>query len=195
MAGGREAQQRRVLTAACEVFGRRGFHAAQMSEIAVRAGISKPIVYKHFPSKADLYSVVLQVHVDRLVSEVRQAVDARTDGLGRARAAVGVYFDFVEHDPDSFRMIFDTELQHDPAVRGCTDRAIDDCVHAVAGFLARDPRAGLDQARLVAAGLMGICRFTAQHWVDGGCRVPKEHAIATAVTLCVRGISASSRPR
>ncbi|MGV9410690.1 hypothetical protein ACWDOP_12310 [Nocardia sp. NPDC003693] len=116
MAGDREAQQRRVLTAACEVFGRRGFHAAQM-------------------------------------------------------------------------------LQHDPAVRGCTDRAIDDCVHAVAGFLARDPHTDLDQARLVAAGLMGICRFTAQYWVDGGCRVPKEHAIATAVTLCVRGISASSRPR
>ncbi|MEU0545068.1 TetR/AcrR family transcriptional regulator [Nocardia sp. NPDC005978] len=188
-----EAQQRRVLTAAGEVFARRGFHATQMEEIAVRAGISKPIVYKHFTSKLELYSEVVQAHADRLVSEVRRAMNIRAGNLARARAAVSVYFDFVEYDPDSFRMLFDTTLPSEPSVRRCTDRAVDDCVHAVAGILARDLDTDLDQARLVAAGLMGICRFTAQQWSDGGRQIPKEHAMALAVTLCVRGLSAGAR--
>ncbi|MGO9780799.1 MAG: helix-turn-helix domain-containing protein, partial [Streptosporangiaceae bacterium] len=51
----RQARRRQLLGAAQEVFVSQGYHAAAMDEIAERAGISKPVLYQHFPSKLELY--------------------------------------------------------------------------------------------------------------------------------------------
>ena len=40
-----------LLDAARDVFGREGFHAASMEAVARRAGVTKPTLYDHFPSK------------------------------------------------------------------------------------------------------------------------------------------------
>ena len=56
--GGRlPRRERRVqlLESALEVFVRQGYHAAAMDDIAERAGVSKPVLYQHFPGKLDLY--------------------------------------------------------------------------------------------------------------------------------------------
>src|ERR1700757_1961286 len=53
------ARRRQLLTAAQEVFVAQGYHAAAMDEIAERAGVSKPVLYPHFPGKLDLYLALL----------------------------------------------------------------------------------------------------------------------------------------
>src|SRR5215469_18651476 len=50
----RQARRRQLLQAAMEVFVARGYHAAAMDEIAERAGVSKPVLYQHFPGKQEL---------------------------------------------------------------------------------------------------------------------------------------------
>ena len=67
----RLARRRQLLDAAMEVFVARGYHAAAMDEIAERAGVSKPVLYQHFPGKQDLYLALLDESVGRLVGEVR----------------------------------------------------------------------------------------------------------------------------
>ena len=52
--GGRlPRRERRVqlLDSALEVFVAQGYHAAAMDDIADRAGVSKPVLYQHFPGK------------------------------------------------------------------------------------------------------------------------------------------------
>src|SRR3954471_9633423 len=93
----RDERRGQLLIAASEVFVDRGYHAAGMDEIADRAGVSKPVLYQHFSSKLELYLAVLQRHVDNLVSGVRQALRATDDNRQRLRAAVGAFFDFIEH--------------------------------------------------------------------------------------------------
>src|ERR1700730_8247235 len=63
----RLARRRQLLDAAMEVFVARGYHAAAMDEIAERAGVSKPVLYQHFPGKQDLYLALLDESVDRLI--------------------------------------------------------------------------------------------------------------------------------
>ena len=46
-----------------------------MDEIAERAGVSKPVLYQHFPGKLDLYLALLDESVDELVGIVREALD------------------------------------------------------------------------------------------------------------------------
>ncbi len=51
----RPARRKQLLGAAQEVFVAHGYHAAAMDDIAERAGVSKPVLYQHFPSKLELY--------------------------------------------------------------------------------------------------------------------------------------------
>lgn len=185
----RAAQRLRVLAAASGIFGLRGYHAAQMDEIADGAGISKPTVYKHFPSKIDLYLAVIQSRLDRLVDDIRSALTAPGDNRTRTRSAVAVYFDFIDSDPDGFHMVFETEVPSEPEVRVRIDHAIDNCVMAVAGLLTRDLGADVARVRVLAAGLVGICRFTARQWLDTDRPIPKSHAIALTAALCAQGLS------
>ena len=55
----KEQRRTQVLDAARAVFVESGYYAAGMDVIAERAGVSKPILYQHFPSKLDLYLALL----------------------------------------------------------------------------------------------------------------------------------------
>src|SRR6202789_4667338 len=75
----RQARRRQLLGAAQEVFVSQGYHAAAMDEIAERAGISKPVLYQHFPSKLELYLALLDQHADTLERQVRNALESTSD--------------------------------------------------------------------------------------------------------------------
>jgi TetR/AcrR family transcriptional regulator len=54
-----EARRQAVLDSACRVFSRASYRGATTAEIAREAGISEPILYRHFGSKRDLYLACL----------------------------------------------------------------------------------------------------------------------------------------
>jgi TetR/AcrR family transcriptional regulator len=56
----KEARRQAVLDTACEVFSRSSYRGATTAEIAREAGISEPILYRHFGSKRDLYLACLE---------------------------------------------------------------------------------------------------------------------------------------
>ena len=112
----RDERRGQLLETASDLFVDRGFHAAGMDEIADRAGVSKPVLYQHFSSKLDLYLAVLHQHGDILVSGVRQALRTTTDNRQRLRAAVQAFFDFIEHDRQGYRLIFENDYVNEPQV-------------------------------------------------------------------------------
>jgi AcrR family transcriptional regulator len=68
------AEERRqcVLAAACRVFSRSSYRGATTAEIARESGVTEPVLYRHFPSKRDLYLACLDAgwaHVCRLWEE------------------------------------------------------------------------------------------------------------------------------
>ena len=64
----RRARRNQLLGAAQEVFVAQGYHAAAMDDIAERAGVSKPVLYQHFPGKLDLYLALLDQHCESLIA-------------------------------------------------------------------------------------------------------------------------------
>ena len=68
----RSERRAQLLDAAQAVFVQSGYHAAAMDEIADRAGVSKPVLYQHFPGKLDLYLALLDKHCDTLEGLVRE---------------------------------------------------------------------------------------------------------------------------
>src|SRR5512146_3295875 len=78
----RHERRRQLLDAALEVFVSQGYHAAAMDEIADRAGVSKPVLYQHFPGKLELYLALLDQHTGELEQLVRDAL-ALSDNKAR----------------------------------------------------------------------------------------------------------------
>jgi AcrR family transcriptional regulator len=72
-----------LMAAALEVFVAQGYHAASMDDIAARAGVSKPVLYQHFPGKLELYLGLLDASADGLVAAVRAALASTTDNEQR----------------------------------------------------------------------------------------------------------------
>src|SRR4051795_6232644 len=116
----RSARRAQLLGAAQEVFVAQGYHAAAMDDIAERAGVSKPVLYQHFPGKLDLYLALLDQHATDLVKKVREALATTTDNHRGVAACVAGYFDLVggEGTPGegAFRLVCESALRNDRAV-------------------------------------------------------------------------------
>lgn len=70
-----------IIESARQVFGENGFAATRIRDIAARAGVNEAMIYRHFPSKEDLFEAcVLEVFDDALAS-VRHSIDAFRLGL------------------------------------------------------------------------------------------------------------------
>jgi AcrR family transcriptional regulator len=146
----RGARRLQLLRAAQDVFVAQGFHAAAMDDIADRAGVSKPVLYQHFPGKRELYLALLEQQVDELTDRVRQAMDGTEDNRTRVDGAVGAYFDFIDADGEAFRLVFESDLRNDPDVRRLADRGARACIEAIAEVIAMETGADPERALLLS---------------------------------------------
>ncbi len=191
----RPARRKQLLGAAQEVFVAQGYHAAAMDDIAERAGVSKPVLYQHFPGKLELYLALLDQHADDLVAKVRRALASTTDNRQRVAACVAAYVDFVDGNGSdregAFRLVFESDLKSEPAVRERVERMTNACVEAIAETIAHDTGAREEEALLLSVGLTGLAEVGARWWLASEGRLSKERAIELLVGLSWRGISGS----
>jgi len=182
----RSARRAQLLVAARDVFAAQGYHAAAMDDIAEKAGVSKPVLYQHFPGKLELYRALLTTYADELVERVQKAIGATANNEARVAAAVSAYFDFVAGEGQAYRLVFESDLREAAAV---VDGALTRCIDTVASAVTTD--AGLDtqRARLLAVGLVGLSQVAAQYWLDSDQSVPRDEAVALMSSLAWRGLA------
>ncbi len=185
----RSARRKQLLAAAQEVFVAQGYHAAAMDDIAERAGVSKPVLYQHFPGKLELYLALLDVHCDALVRKLVDSMAEITDNKIRVQAAMQAYFDFVDGNGEAYRLVFESDLRNDPAVRERVDRVEQGCIAAITETITADTGVTRERAELLAVGLTGAAEIAARYWLTSGQQLPKQEAVGLMATLAWRGIS------
>src|ERR1700747_938965 len=127
----RHERRRQLLDAALEGFVSQGDHAAAMDDIAERAGVSKPVLYQHFPGKLELYLALLDESVGTLVETVGGALRSNVDPKQRVAATFGAYFEYVGEKGQAYRLIFESDLSNEPAVRDRLDLVQRQCAEMV----------------------------------------------------------------
>ena len=189
----RTARRKQLLRAAQEIFVAQGYHAAAMDDIAERAGVSKPVLYQHFPGKRELYLALLDQHATALVGQVRSALASTTDNRQRVEASVGAYFAFVVGDAGggegAFRLVFESDLRNDPAVNERVERMNQECIDALAETIAHDTGFRAEEAALLSVALSGLMEVSARWWLAAEGSLTKERAMELLVGLTWRGIS------
>src|SRR6478672_5669846 len=134
----RSARRKQLLAAAQQVFVAHGYHAAAMDDIAERAGVSKPVLYQHFPGKLELYLALLDTHCDAIIGRMRDAMSSSNDNKVRVSAATQAYFDFVDHESEAFRLVFESDLRNEPAVRERVDKVESTCIASITDTIMAD---------------------------------------------------------
>ncbi|MEV1010318.1 TetR/AcrR family transcriptional regulator [Streptomyces sp. NPDC049881] len=185
----RRARRNQLLGAAQEVFVAQGYHAAAMDDIADRAGVSKPVLYQHFPGKLELYLALLDQHCEALVVAVREALDSTNDNKQRIAATMDAYFSYVQHEGGAFRLVFESDLTNEPAVRERVDQVSEDCAKLVSPLISEDADLPEEQAMLLAVSLCGMAQVTARHWLSSDRRIPRDVAKNLTASLAWRGIA------
>ena len=182
-----------LLDAARDIFVASGYHAAAMDDIADQAGISKPVLYQHFPGKLELYLALLDSGVEQLIGAVEVALASTKDNEERVIATMTAYFEFIAEPDSTFRLVFESDLRSEPAVRERVERATEECTRAVAAVIADDTNLDRESAMLLAAGLTGAAQVSARWWLTQDGALPRDTAERLVASLAWRGISGFPR--
>ncbi|NKY52823.1 TetR/AcrR family transcriptional regulator [Nocardia vermiculata] len=187
----RAKQERRrvIMAAAAGLFAACGYRAASMDEIACRAGISKPVLYKSFSSKLELYLAVLHDAVQVLGETLTTALDRAEDMRSIVAATVAAVFDFADIHPRAAALLAGAGVADEPSAQHIAHQAAQICATALDRALAPYPFARPEQNWLITAELVAIAQSCAQDWAITGKHLRKSDAVATTVSLCWGGLA------
>ncbi len=189
----RTARRTQLLVAAREVFVARGYHAAPMDEIAERAGVSKPVLYQHFPGKHELYLALIDQHSREVVECVRDGLSSTRDNRLRGLGAISAFFDFIDREHEAFRLIFESDLTNDPEVAVRVNAVHQQCAEMIAGLIQEETGLPPSECELLGMALGGMAHVAARFWLRNGRTMPREQAAGLIAQLAWRGVSGFPR--
>jgi AcrR family transcriptional regulator len=181
-----DARRELIEAAATELFAERGYVGASVDEIAARSGVSPPVVYDHFPSKAELYRRILVVHFAGLREVWREHFAREAPAAERMARSFDAWFAFIEAHPFAGRMLF-RDTVGDPAADAVHAEVAAESRAAVMPLFAAEPGSENVAGSLTAEGLemawvvlRGVLQGLAIWWSDHP-EVPRERVVATAM--------------
>jgi AcrR family transcriptional regulator len=174
--------------AAAEILARRGYDAASLEEIAEAAGISRTVIYDHYPSKRDLHIALCRKHGAELLRFMAERTPAEAPSLVRLRAGINAVFEFIENDPYAWRLMF-RESATDPDVAAAGQDMQRQTTEAIAALVASDPAAqpllkerGPETAIRVAEVIKTSVNGLASWWYDHP-EFPRERLVNELVEM------------
>jgi AcrR family transcriptional regulator len=186
-----------ILRAAGPLFARDGFAATRLEDVAAAAGVTKPILYRHFDSKKALYVALLDKHEQDLPSffERVAGVEAELEPDALVRLILEHWLDYVRENRHAWGMLFrdgsgDEDLRRRRAEVSVRAREV------LAGFVAAvggdrvPPEQVEPTAELLTSGLAGLVLW----WIDRP-EVPKQTVLDTAVRFCLPAVGEATQRR
>ena len=179
-----------ILDVARRVFGSSGFHEVSMQDVAREAGVTKPTLYDHFPSKKDLYLALIDSDLESLHERVGDALEGSSGNRQRIRASFQAYLDFVDEHAAGFRLLMQEAIGADADVRARIGRVRSQIAREVADVIVRESGGLLTSGRAetVAFALVGMVETVADREA-GWSPAARDEAVDTLVRFAWRGIT------
>lgn len=191
-----EERRRQIVEAAVELFSRKGFRGTRTREIAEAAGISEAMIFKHFATKRDLYSAMIEAKCATEELLARAAIAAKNhDDAGVLRAVGLKMIEQTEADPSLMRLLLFSALEgHE-----LSDIFFESRVKTLHEFLSNYIRKRIEEkqfrsmdALIVARGFIGmVVHYLLIHELFGvkrPLRSSPEEVVEQFVSVFLRGI-------
>ena len=152
-----------LLDVALGLFGAHGYHETSMEDIAEAAGVTKPVLYQHFPSKRRLYLELLETVGSELTDAVTSSASASTPHQ-QVLAGFRAYFRFVARRPSAFRLLFGSGARRRDEFADAVRVVEDNLARTIAGYI----DAGLDPEHRAVLGyaIVGLAEVTGRQWAS-----------------------------
>ena len=162
------------------LFARDGYAATRLDDVAAAAGVTKPMIYRHFDSKKDLYLSILRRHEDDLARFIDPGAGPTDRGV---EAILDGWLDYVAENSDAWLVIF-RDRTGDPEIERARRRVSGRAGEVLAAFLRAsapglDPKLVEPTADFLRSGLAGLVLW----WIDHP-DTPRETVHATATRAC-----------
>jgi AcrR family transcriptional regulator len=166
----REARREELLDAADRIVQRDG-PAVSMASIAAEAGITKPILYRHFGDKSGLYAALAARHTERLLEVLQTALGAGGTARARVERTIGAYLSTIEAEPQVYRFLvhsseFPAAAEAHGQVQSFLRRFSELLALGIAAELGLTP--GSARAETWARGIVGMVQSAGDWWLLTG---------------------------
>jgi AcrR family transcriptional regulator len=161
-----------------------------LDDIAAEAGVSKPVLYRHFADKADVFAAVLdRIATEVFLPRVAAALLVGGDDLALLRGTVSSYVQLVVHEPQLYRFVFshNTFARSGDFVANMED-AIAQALSALMADRLREAGADSGGAEPWAYGVVGMVQLAAHRWADHP-TMSAEALVDYLVSLAWQGLS------
>jgi AcrR family transcriptional regulator len=157
----RAAREQQLLDVAERVFAEQGYSAASMDDIAIRAGVTKPVLYSHFGSKEGLVVACVARARSQLLEDTIVGIGDATDFEEQLRRGIRAFFRFLdERHPAWSVLILEISVQGAAAeeIEAIRRQQADVIADALATGAPGVPRLRLST---LAEGVIGACERVA----------------------------------
>jgi AcrR family transcriptional regulator len=190
----RAVREQQMLDAAVRTFGRRGYMAASMDEIAELAGVSKPLVYLYLNSKEDLFTACIRREADALTRAVRAGVRPDLPADRRLWDGLLAFFAHTGEHPDAWSVLHLQARTHGEPFAAEVAAMRTEIVAFVTGLVVvaareahSDPDLPEDEVAGLAEALVGAAESLAA-WANATPGVTARQAAATLMNFAWAGL-------
>lgn len=162
-----------------------------MTEIAAEAGVTKPILYKHFGDKGGLYQAIAERYMAAVIDHVRAALSRESDRRTRLASTIDAYLAFVEREPEAYRFLMHRAVTERPEAQATVTEFITKVSQEVAVVLGEElRRVGVDSggAEPWAYGIVGMVQLAGDWWLERG-SMPRARLVAYLDALLWEGFA------
>lgn len=182
-----EATRQKLLAAAEEVFGEKGYYRASVVDITQKAGVAQGTFYLYFPGKKDIFEELVIDLSHTLRSEISQAVS----GIGSRREAeergFAIFFSFIKEHRNLYRIVQEVAFVNEELYKWYYQRFAEGYIKGLETAMDQEEFRRLD-AETVAYALIGIAEFLGMRWVLWEKEDVPDKALSTAMSLVMEGL-------
>jgi AcrR family transcriptional regulator len=157
-------RQRQLLGVALRVFADRGFHDASMNDIAVEAGVTKPVLYQHFTSKRELFTELLTDVGRDLQDTITKAVASADGPREMVQKGFAAYFAYVDRHRDAFKLFYGGGLARDHEFADLVNQT-ERTIAGLVGSMIEIEGLSSSQRQVLGHGIVGMIEGASIHWL------------------------------
>jgi len=180
-------RRRQLLETATITFGKEGFHATSMNDVADAAGVTKPVLYQHFASKEALFEAVLAHVGDVLRTSIEASVAPAEGPRERVEKGFQAYFEFLRDRREAARVLFGEARRTDESISAEADRAVQSIADMVTDLIEVE---GLDRParEVLANAIVGLAEGAGRHWARHHDEISAERLASLVAELAWAGL-------
>lgn len=179
--------RKRLLDAAEDIFGKKGFENTSVYEITQKAGVAQGTFYIYFPDKKSIFTELVKELNHLVREELAVATEGITSRIDVEKAGFKAFFNFIVKRPNLYRIIRQAEFVDEDIFKWHYDRFSKGYMRHLSSAARNGQVKDIDRETLAYC-FMGISEFIGMRWCLWEKKMPPARVLNALATLIAEGI-------